>query len=376
MKKMIAVLLSLAALALLSACGGSGTQTIKIAVIGNPDTFYPGYRQGVERAARDLASEYADSGYSVECVFAGGDSYEDSAALIDQLSADRSVTAVIGAVEMEVNQTAAEVCERGRKLLVIPYFLNDSVYENNNYTLVFSMCNSGSYVGRSLRRAAVRSGKVRWAVCTENREFELDEVTGFLASDGDDSIQVVDCVNIAALQNNFDEIYTRWEILGVEGVIMFPEGDEGFDLLVRLKRRNPELVCGGDTAFDNSFLLDSDPEIREAMTGFLMVDESHFREARPEETERIAEFAAEYFQLMGTNLDIWYLQGYNAVRMVVDTAVENHTANPVDIARHLHENGYDGLLQDLRFHGNGSQIEGGLSYNVFGGDGYAESYSG
>lgn len=359
---------------LLSGCASPETGSIKIAVMGNPDTFYPCFQDGIHQAVTELNDEYADSGYSVECVFVGGDSYEDSAALIDSLSADQSITAVIGAVEMDVNQTVAEVCERNQKLLVIPYVLNDGLYRDNHYKMVLSMSNSGRYIGETLRIAAEASGKTRWVLCAENREFELEEVRGFLQFRREDGIQVVDCVNITSLQNNFDETCARWETLGVEGVIMFPENTDGFALLKNLKKRNPDLICGGDSAFDERSFLDSDAELQKAMTGFILVPEfmDDTRGMTQAQQAHAAKLAAEYYEQTGSDLDTWYFQGYNSIRMIADTAIQNRTADPAEIARLLHQEGYRGLMRSLTFADSGEQIEDTYYYVTFNSEGTAE----
>lgn len=360
---------------LLTACAPQETGAIRIAVMGDPDAFYPGYQEGVERAVRDLNREYGDSGWSVTCTFAGGGSYEDSAAIVSQLSGDRSLTAVIGDVEMDVNKTAAEVCERNGKLMVVPYYLNDSVLGENNYRLVFSMCNSGRYVGQALRCAANDLGRTRWAVCAENREFELDEANGFICPGWSDDVEVVDCVNISALEQDFDQIYERWEVLGVEGVMLFPEDREGFPLLKELKRRNPELLCGGDTAFDNSTLLKDDPELMGMMEGFILADEFTFEVGTKEEADRILEMAEEYQAQTGRVFDSWYVQGYNAVQMIAGTAIRHETMDPEEIAAHLRVEGYDGLAQQLRFQESGARDEGAYYFfNIYTAEGSAEPY--
>lgn len=371
MKRNRIVLFSFAILMLLlSACTRPENKTIKIAVMGNPDTFYPCFQEGIRRAVGELNDEYADSGYSVECVFVGGDSYEDSVALIDTLAADPSVTAMIGAVEMDVNQTAAEVCERSQKLMVVPYVLNDSVYTANHYTMVFSMANSGRYIGQTLRIAARESGKTRWVLCAENREFELEEVRGFLQSGGEDGIRVVDCVNITTLQNHFDETCTRWETLGVEGVILFPEGSEGFELLKKLKSRNPDWIFGGDSAFDDSTLICTDAELAEAMTDFILVPEFSDDEDQmsQEQMDHVIALEREYYERTGSDIDTWFFQGYNAVRMICDTAVQNQVTDPVKIAQLLHQDGYCGLLSPLNFDDDGQLIVDTYYYVVFVGD--------
>lgn len=354
-------------LLLLSGCANNTKAMVKIAVMGNPSEFHPCYQEGIERAVRDLNEEYADSGYTVLCEFySDNGNYEDGAVIIDTLAEDQSITAVIGAVDMEINATAAHVFDASGKLLVVPHYLYDSVYEEHHYTTVLSMCNAASTVGAILRSAARDTNAKRWAICAADREFERVEMNGFLRSgDIGDGITVVDCTSMSMLINQFEEVYRLWEILGVEGVVLLAEDSEGFEALRNIKKKNPAMICAGDSAFDNSALTENNEELKQAITGFIIADEYLMRNETPEETERIDRMVEEYSEKTAVPFDMWYLQGYNAVRMIADTAIQNQTLHSAEIARLLRKNGYHGLCQDFAFYENGAQAVRIYQYNVF-----------
>lgn len=362
--KYIALLLILLLMPI-SGCGQTRTQTIKIAIMGNPDAFYPCYSDGIEKAVSDLNSEYADSGYSVECKFYSDDgSYEEGSVIIDRLAGDKSITAVIGAVDKDINKTAAYVFDDAGKPFVVPFALYDSVYENNHYRRIFSLSSSARTTSGILCAAAAQTTASRWAVCAADGEFERSEMNGFLKCSGIYGIQPVDCVNISELENNFDEVYSRWETLDVQGVIMFPNGDEGFEILKKLKSRNPSLICGGNSSFDNSADARSDAELKKAMAGFIMSEELLLDTETEENAELLQKMAHDYFEDTGKSFDTWYIQGYNAIRMIGDTAIRNKTVSADDIARILHEDGYSGLLQNYSFSENGSLNTGTKKFIV------------
>ncbi len=363
-------------MSILSGYADIGDETIKIAVMGNSEKFSQGYQEGIEHAVEDLNNEYADSGYKVECEFYNdNDSYEQGAAIIDSLAEDKTVTAVIGSVDMEINKTAAHLFNEKSKLLVVPYFLYDSVYRDNHYDTVFSMCNSGRNVGRTLRLAAEQTTAKRWAVCSGGGEFERSELNGFLKYNVNDDISVVDCTNISVAESQFDELYNRWEILGVDGIVIFPEGNDGFEILKKIKSRNPDIVCAGDTSFDNSELLNKDSELKKMMEGFIMAEEFALRDGDDEEESKLSEFSKDYTAKTGKELDTWYIQGYNAVRMVADTAIENQTCDSMKIAQLLHENGYEGLRQTFEFTEDGFVKTDIYKYHKFDRDGYVKEYT-
>lgn len=374
-RRVLMVILVLAELFLLAGCGKAQENRVVIAVIGNEDALYPGYREGADMAAEELRRVYDECGYTIEYQFYNYDgSYEEGSAIVDMLADDETVTAVVGGTDMSLNKTAAYVLDKAGKVFVVPFFLYDSVFDNNHYTTVFSMCNSGREVGVTLCYAAEQTTAKRWAVCTADREFERTELQGFLDVQHGAGIDVVDCVNVSELQNNLEEVFGRWEILGVEGVALFPEDKEGFALLKEIKRRWPDMICAGDTAFDNSEMLTNDTELMAAMDGFIMADEAILDFSTQEGVDAYNALIEEYTQRTGKEMDTWYVQGYNAVRMIGDTAVRIGTTDPGAIAAALHEDGYAGTAQRFQFQANGKLANADRTYNVLAADGYAQPY--
>lgn len=197
-RRVLMVMLVLAELFLLAGCGKAQENRVVIAVIGNEDALYPGYREGADMAAEELRRVYDECGYTIEYQFYSYDgSYEEGSAIVDMLADDETVTAVVGGTDMSLNKTAAYVLDKAGKVFVVPFFLYDSVFDNNHYTTVFSMCNSGREVGVTLCYAAEQTTAKRWAVCTADREFERTELQGFLDAQHGAGIDVVDCVNVS-----------------------------------------------------------------------------------------------------------------------------------------------------------------------------------
>ncbi len=360
-------------LAALSGCGArEQNKLIKIAVMGNPDEFPPQYEDGIKAGAKEADAEYSEKGYRVECEFYGdGGSYGEGAAVIDSLAYDGEITAIIGSRNMDINKTAAHVYSKADKLFVVPFFLYDSVYDNNNYSMIFSMCNSAGTVGECLRAAAANTAAKRWAVCAAENEFSTAEMNGFIGGSADDGIQTVDCVGMRTLENDFDGVFKRWKTLGVEGVMMFPGDERGFELLKAIRGREPNMVCGGDTMFDDHEILLARPDIMSIMPGFIMANEYDYKDISADGRNAF-EIAEKYSSEAKDGFDSWFLQGYNAVRMVADTAAEADTTNGARIAELLHENGYNGLCQNFKFDEKGKQSSDKYLYFVFAEEGLSE----
>ena len=374
-RRVLAVILAMAELFLLAGCGQTREDSIVIAVIGDEADLYPGYREGADTAAEELRRTYDECGLEIKYQFYSYDgSYEEGSAIVDMLAADETVTAVVGGTDMDLNKTAAYVLNKAGKLFVVPFFLYDSVFDSNHYTMVFSLCNSGREVGVTLCYAAGNTQAKRWAVCAADREFERTELRGFMDTQQAGEVDVVDCVNISELQNSRKEVFQRWETLGVEGVALFPEDKEGFALLQAIKEHWPSMVCVGDTAFDDSEILTNNPQIVEAMAGFIMADEFVLNLSTQEGVDQCRALMEDYTRRTGKEMDLWYIQGYNAVRMIGDTAIRIGTTDAGEIAAALHADGYDGTAQVFRFTASGKLADVDRTYNVIAADGYAEPY--
>ncbi|MCC8161205.1 MAG: ABC transporter substrate-binding protein [Oscillospiraceae bacterium] len=365
-KKIISICL-LCALAVLStaSCGkmGSDNVQIKIAVLGDADDFYPDYEEGILFAETEFNEEYADEGYTLSVEFCDDDDdYNKGMSYVDELASDDSLTAVIASMDMEINKSAAYTLNESGKLFIVPYFLYDSVYTDNYYDTVFSMCASAAHTGKTLRLAAEDTGKSRWAVVSADGSFETDEVYAFINS-GSDAVQIADCVTAETIINDFETVYSRWDSLGIEGVAMFMKDSEGFDIVSKLKSRNPDLIFCGDTAFDNTDTVLADSSLTDAMAGFIIADEFCF-DYSSGDISKFTEMENEYYEETGEYIDLWFFQAYNAVRMVADTAVKIGSADSAEIAAELHENGYTGIGSSFEFDANGTQLINPEYYGV------------
>ena len=378
MKRKLGFLLALLLVSVLCvSCGTSDEdKTVKIAVMGNHEYIYD-YKTGIAKMMEDLNKEYADKGFKFEySVYDNNSSYENGAQIIDELAADDSLTAVISFQDMDINSTAAYVFNENNRLFVVPYTLYDSVYENNNYKTVLSLAASGKQIGKSLETAAVKETKAkRWAVCAADDEFSMSEMRGFLQSVKSKEIDIVDCSDITTLMIDFDNEINRWKSLGVEGLVIFSgeayTSEKLFNTIKNIKAEAPEMVCMGDSNFDYSAKIMSDPELMKAMTGFVFaVDFIKINDGKEDEA-KLEKLKADYAAEFGVEFNLWYTHVYNMIRMIGDTAVKHNTTDGADIARILHNDGYDGLCQKFLFNEKGAQISGTTQYFVMKDDGTA-----
>lgn len=156
------------------------------------------------------------------------------------------------------------------------------------------------------RITAAGTGVKRWTVCSAASKLEQSEMNGFLRYMSNDGIRIVDCSDILTVTERSEYIYK-------------------------------DIICAGDTAFDNSECIENDAELSQVMKRFIMSEEFIKHDKTVAEKKIIRKMAEEYKNNTEKNFDLWYIQGYNTVRMIADTAVKNKTCVSSDIARLLHE---------------------------------------
>ena len=75
---------------------------------------------------------------------------------------------------------------------------------------------------------------------------------------------------------------------------MFSSGRDGFGALKNIKRRNPDIICAGDTAFDDSEIPENDTVLTAAMSGFIMPNEFNMRGETDDEKNLILNMIEQY----------------------------------------------------------------------------------
>ncbi|MDO4299794.1 MAG: ABC transporter substrate-binding protein [Clostridia bacterium] len=345
------VYLILAAGLILYGCNKSEGMKINIAVTGSPSVYSEYYEKGIKRAYADVCEEYKDSGFEINVNFYDdNDSYEEAEKITAGLVNDDSVTAIIGSSSEEICKNQVYQTNKTGKILISPHLPYDSILTDGNYDKVFSLNYSSEDIGIIMESIAKDSPATRWTMCYSDDEVSRTEIKEFKGGSG---ISVVDFVKENVLLSDFDKTVERWKLLGVEGVVLIPYDNEGFELLYRLKKEMPELYIIGDAELDdqNEYFENINYFVRVYMVNNFFTEDG--------ESEVFAE---------DESLDTWEIHGYNTIKMIVDTAIENDTNNPAVIAEILHKNGYDGELESYKFDEKGALISEKFSYLEFMGE--------
>lgn len=325
-------------LLLLSGCElTEESKKINIAVTGSPSFYSKFYEKGIKKAYADVCKDYKDSGFEINLNFYDDNgNYETAEKITARLVNDSSITAIIASSSAEICENQVYQTNKEGKILICPHWMYDSTLDEESYNKVFYLNYSNEDIGALMKSIAQRSPAKKWAVCYFDDEISREETKSFNSGN---SLNIVDIVKINGIKHDFNKIIDRWKLLGIEGVILIPYENEGFELLYRLKEEMPKLYVISDSSLDNDNELQAN---REKFENVYLVD-SFF----------VSDEKSKIFD-DDESLDTWEIHGYNTFRMVVDTAIKNNTDDPVKIAEILHKFGYKGELESYKFNEDGN----------------------
>ena len=338
---------------------------VKIAVMGNKDSFYPDYELGIEQAIDDLNKEYAETGFSFAYeIYNDNNSFETGASIIDHLNKDDSVTAVIAPNNKDLHRLAAYVFDSSKKLFLSPYALYDSIYTENYYDTVFSLTYSKKKIGKIMRGAAAKTPATRWAACIDDSELSMVELHGFIGKSPDDNISLVDCVSFDSITEDMQVHFGRWKTLGVDGIMLLSE-EERFDEFKLIKKQFPDAQFILNQAFDNSERIENDSELMSLIANAIQTVNYTNYPRNEEDNQKFKAARKTFEEKYGRTFDLWYLHAYNMIRMIGDTAVRAGKADTKRISEMLHADGYDGVCEHYEFNENGIRIDHMADYAVY-----------
>jgi branched-chain amino acid transport system substrate-binding protein len=196
------------------------------------------FMNGVRMAIADCNLQYADLGYQVSMEFYDDESiFEKGMAIANSIARDNSVSAVLGSQSFYITDAAAEIFENAGKILITPFSANDETLEVG-YQYLFRNTFSAYDVGVALARYAAKKNYKNIAVCIKGTEYEAAVIRGFYRESRDLGPKIVDYLTKARTQEELREVFTRWDLLSVDCVliIQFHE-DDAFALLKAIRAK-------------------------------------------------------------------------------------------------------------------------------------------
>lgn len=305
---------------------------------------------GVQLAVEDAEKEYSGRGFIIKTAVLDDQAvYEKGVELATEVAGDKKVTAVFNLQNFDVSKTTADILAGSGKPALFPYGAYDSLFARDN-SYLFCGVPAFSDLGQAMADYAVSKGYRRIAVYHNGKQSQEELVTAFELKLLNTGAKIVDYVPTIASENEFDGIYSRWQALGVDCVVISQYGlDRAFEVLKMIRSRDQKIAVLGEPIFNRANALAVNKAIAEGMAvpSTLAIEDS----------ESLRAFKERYREKYGREADIWAVQGYDLLRLVVDTAVRLDTGDPAQIAGALHdEKGYRGIGRHIAFTRGGAMV--------------------
>lgn len=306
------------------------------------------FLNGMEIAGEELRNRYKSRGFTLKTeIIDDKAQYEKGVEAASSVAEDNNVTAIFNLQNFDVSKTTAGILSESGKPVIFPYGAYDSIFAQGNKS-VFCTVSSFSDLGKVMAKYAVKKGYKRIVVYHNGTQSQEELSTTFELALFDTGAKVVDYVPQISSENDFNSIYARWQALDADCVVIAQYGlERAFEVLKMIRSRDKKIAVLGEPIFNRANALAENKEIAEGMAipSTLIIENS----------EELNTFKLKYMDKYGKEADIWAVQGYDMLSMVVDTAVRLGTNDPQKIALELHDSkGYQGIGRHIAFNDGGA----------------------
>ena len=291
--------------------------------------------------------EQAEKGVTVKYkLFNDDDNYDTGVTNAKQIINDENYVMAFTFQEFEIVDTISALFDEAKK----PLFVIDGCYDKtmkSGYNYVMNMTVSAEDAGNALGKYAI-DHKYKWvAVAHSNSDYSIDLQEGFYdAVNGSGVTNVIDSVSGPNKASEFDDVILRWQVLGVQAVVIsLDDMDWSFELIKLIKEKDPNIVILGDQYFDDLRYMDKYGQYLEGL-----VMPSSYPVDSNEELQKFYdkyESQVEYLDITSVTA-----QGYDLTNMIVQK-LENANTSEEFVNEMLNKDGYDGVT-DIKFKQNGS----------------------
>ena len=327
----------------------SGAREINIPILADAAwlTADGAFINGVRLAVEETNAEFGNKGFVVKSDIIDDKAlYETGVENANVVAQDSTVTAVFNLQNFDVSKTTAGILADSGKTTLFPYGAYDSLFTKNNKYLFCGVA-AFSDLGKAMADFAVQSGYKRIAIYHNGKQSQDELATAFELELLNTDSKVVDYVPSIATRSEFETIYSKWKNLEVDCIVIAQYGlDRAFEVLKMVRSRDKQIAVIGEPIFNRANALTANIAISEN----LIVPSTTIIN----ENKKLTGFRTRYKEKFGKDADVWAAQGYDMVRLVVDTAVRLDTNDSAKIAEALHaENGFEGIQGKISFDGGG-----------------------
>jgi branched-chain amino acid transport system substrate-binding protein len=359
----------LLALALITACGGSGDpaeQRAKLAAKGEGDVVigvaWPWaartdvhYADGLDLATAEVNARGGVNGRRIRLLKVDDhESVNDGRLVAQKLTKDPQVVAVIGHLQSYVTVPAAAIYDLAGIVLVAPTATTPELTAHG-YQRVFRTTFTDKEVGEHMARTAATRGYRRVAVYYIRNDYGRGLANAFEEQAKTSGIQVVDrqSYDPSTDLNEASSVatVTAWRDLQMDAVFVAGQVPQAGLFIAKLRKGGITVpVLGGDALGSAALMSVGGP----AVEGATIAAAFHPDVPRAEVTR----FRAAYMAKYGAAPDAGAALGYDAVQMLAEAMRRAKTSDPEKVAAALHTfSAWPGVTGAITFNEQGDLVK-------------------
>ncbi|MFR3036478.1 ABC transporter substrate-binding protein [Blautia hydrogenotrophica] len=364
LKKMLSVLLVLAVLVSMTACGGeteSSSDGGEKASAGGSDTITIGASLPMTGSVA-LNGEMILEGIQIavdECNEAGGidgkevviDAQDDqaepnqAASVANMMSADEKIVAIIGSLKSSCTLAAAPIYEEAGVVALSPDSSSPEVTNAGEY--IFRIKNSDVVLAQTMAKGAISDGHTKFAILYENNDYGAGVLEQSQIAIEEAGCEIVCTESIlTGEQTDFSSIISKIRESGADAILMGVDYNESGLVMKQMKDAGLDLPrYATDGLFTDAFI-EVGGEAADGttvLTSFITSDQS----------ENVQNFIKKYQEKYdGEMPSIFQAEGYDCGKIVIE-AIENAGTDRKAIRDYMATMSYQGVTGDCTFDENG-----------------------
>lgn len=302
------------------------------------------FLKGVDMAIAE-ANEAGLLGRRVERMVAeDGGSFIEGTTLAQAIASDPNVAAVIGHWHSHVTLPASEIYNELGTIMLSPIVSNVALTRRGN-EFVFQNIPGDDEIGRQMAYYARDRGYQNLVVLYADNPYGRGLADAFEDAAVSEGLVVVDRRQGFVDSFEMNRTIRLWEALGYDAIFVGYGMPEGGELIGRLRRAGVAAPMLGGDGLDLDLIETLGPHAEGVVVASIF-------DPGVERAELQA-FIAAFFDRYGHQPDVWAVQGYDSIKLLVHAIEAAGTTDAEAVAHVLHNVVWDGALGTYSFNERG-----------------------
>ena len=284
--------------------------------------------KGIDLALENINAEGVN-GKKVELVFADdkGD-FKTAVDIAQEFSNNTCMLAVIGHWFSDICIPVSNIYEEAGMLTVVPTVSNPDLTAKA-YKYVFQSIVNDKEIAKEMCRYAKSNGYTRAVVYYEESSYGENLADALENQAQENGIKIVDRSSGLVTKEQIRRAYDKWRALNFDVVLLALNMPEGADFIRELRDLNQDVgIVSADGLDVDSFIeaLGNDAEGVAIATTYSPYNN----------TPELERFTQEYQDKYDELPDVWAIQGYESLQLIVQAIRKTNSYSPAALADYLH----------------------------------------